>query len=93
MKENYLLKTDGAARLYREVARDLPIIDYHNHLSVGELAEDRRYENLYELWLRSDPYKHRLMRIAGVEQERMGFPSASTVQSPQLEVSQPRLTL
>jgi len=69
MKENYLLKTDGAARLYREVARDLPIIDYHNHLSVGELAEDRRYENLYELWLRSDPYKHRLMRIAGVPEE------------------------
>ena len=69
MNENYLLKTDGAVRLYREYAKELPIIDYHNHLSVKDLAKDRQYEDIYELWLGSDPYKHRLMRIAGVPEE------------------------
>ena len=69
MNENYLLKTDGAVGLYREYAKELPIIDYHNHLSVKDLAKDRQYEDIYELWLGSDPYKHRLMRIAGVPEE------------------------
>ena len=49
MNENYLLKTDGAVRLYREYAKELPIIDYHNHLSVKDLAKDRQYEDIYEL--------------------------------------------
>ena len=66
MDENFLLKTDGARALY-QVAKDLPIIDFHNHLSVAEMAADRQFENLTRLWLTSDPYKHRLMRICGVE--------------------------
>ncbi|MBQ8805540.1 MAG: glucuronate isomerase [Bacteroidaceae bacterium] len=68
MDENFLLKTDGARKLYR-VAKDLPIIDFHNHLSVAEMAADRQFENLTRLWLTSDPYKHRLMRICGVEEK------------------------
>ena len=68
MKETYLLKTKSAERLYCEVARDLPILDYHNHVLVADIAADRRFDNLYELWLASDPYKHRLMRICGVEE-------------------------
>ncbi len=64
----YLLKTDGAARLYAEFARDLPIIDFHNHVSVADIASDRCYDDLTELWLTADPYKHRLMRICGVEE-------------------------
>lgn len=68
MDENFLLKTDGARKLYR-VAKDLPIIDFHNHLSVAEMAADRQFENLTQLWLTSDPYKHRLMRICGVEEK------------------------
>lgn len=68
MKETYLLKTDPAHRLYFEVAKDLPIIDFHNHVSVRDLAVNRRFENLGELWLTSDPYKHRLMRICGIEE-------------------------
>ena len=67
MKENYLLKTEGARRLYA-AAKDLPIIDFHNHLSVADIRADRRYENLTELWLAPDPYKHRLMRICGVDE-------------------------
>ena len=67
MKENYLLKTEGARRLYATV-RELPIIDFHNHISVADLHTDRRYGDLTELWLTPDPYKHRLMRICGVEE-------------------------
>ena len=66
MNEGYLLKTKNAERLYFEHAKELPIIDFHNHVSVTDIASDRRFENLYELWLASDPYKHRLMRICGV---------------------------
>lgn len=66
MKETYLLKTKNAERLYREAARDLPIVDFHNHLSAADIAENRRFDNLTELWITPDPYKHRLMRICGV---------------------------
>ena len=68
MKDTYLLKTENAQRLYRNFARDLPIIDYHNHLSVADIVNNRRFDNLTELWIASDPYKHRLMRICGVEE-------------------------
>jgi glucuronate isomerase len=43
-----------------------PIIDYHSHLSAADIAADRRFENLTEIWIAHDPYKHRAMRIAGV---------------------------
>ena len=68
MNEKYLLKTEDAERLYFEYASSLPIIDFHNHVSASDIATDRRFENLYELWLASDPYKHRLMRICGVDE-------------------------
>ncbi len=68
MKSDYLLKTENAKRLYNEYASSLPIIDFHNHVSVSDIVQNRRFENLYELWLASDPYKHRLMRICGVKE-------------------------
>lgn len=66
MTENYLLKTENAKRLYFEAAANLPIIDFHNHISVSDIAENKSYGNIYELWLKPDPYKHRLMRICGI---------------------------
>ena len=63
-----MLKTEGARYLYETYAKGLPIIDFHNHISVADIAKDRRFENLTELWLAPDPYKHRLMRICGVEE-------------------------
>jgi len=68
VRQNYLLRTKNAERLYAEVARDLPIIDFHNHVSVADIASDRKYRDLCELWITSDPYKHRLMRICGVDE-------------------------
>lgn len=67
MNQNFLLKTEGARQLY-EQARALPIIDFHNHLGVADIKADRRYDNIVSLWLAPDPYKHRLMRICGVEE-------------------------
>lgn len=66
MNSAYLLKTKNAERLYREVAQNLPIIDFHNHIAVADIANNRRFENLSALWLAPDPYKHRLMRINGI---------------------------
>lgn len=69
VNEDFLLSTPMARRLYHECAKNLPIIDYHNHLNAQELLADGSYENLARLWLISDPYKHRAMRICGVEEK------------------------
>ncbi len=66
----FLLQNDTAVALFQSVA-DLPIVDYHNHLSPADLASNRRYENLTQLWLSLDPYKHRMMRINGVPEEQI----------------------
>ena len=64
--ENFLLQNDRAVELYHRYARDLPIIDYHCHLPPAEVAKDRRFENLTQIWLAGDHYKWRAMRTAGV---------------------------
>ena len=69
MKKDFLLKSAQAQRLYENHAKDLPIIDFHNHISVSDLANDKAYSNITELWIATDPYKHRLMRICGVEEK------------------------
>jgi glucuronate isomerase len=66
IQDNFLLQSATARRLYHDVAAKLPLIDYHNHLDARGLADDRRFADLTELWIASDPYKHRAMRIAGV---------------------------
>lgn len=68
MDNNFLLKTEDAVRLYNETAKNLPIIDFHNHLSLADLCGDRQFESITQLWLDRDPYKHRLMRICGVDE-------------------------
>src|SRR5690606_11482973 len=53
----------------------LPIIDYHCHLDARQLADDYRFTDLAELWVASDPYKHRAMRIAGVPEAQITGPA------------------
>ena len=65
MHSDFLLK-DALSRQLFESVKDLPIIDWHNHLSINDLSSDRHYHDLCELWVASDPYKHRAMRICGV---------------------------
>lgn len=60
-----------ARRLYEEAARDLPIIDFHNHISVKQLQENKPFGDLDQLWLASDPYKHRVMRILGIPEDNI----------------------
>ncbi|SLN23013.1 Uronate isomerase [Aquimixticola soesokkakensis] len=71
LNADFLLDTATARRLYHEVAADLPIIDYHNHLPPAEIAADHHWDNLGELWLAHDHYKWRMMRWAGIEEARV----------------------
>ena len=66
--DDFLLESETAKRLYG-YAKGLPIIDYHCHISPREIAEDRRFENITELWLGGDHYKWRLMRMNGASEE------------------------
>ncbi|MCL2622122.1 MAG: glucuronate isomerase, partial [Planctomycetaceae bacterium] len=66
--DNFLLGTPAAVRLYHEFAAEMPILDYHCHLPVRDIAEDRRFENLTQIWLAGDHYKWRAMRAAGVDE-------------------------
>ncbi|MGF1452455.1 MAG: glucuronate isomerase [Opitutales bacterium] len=66
--DDFLLQTDTARRLYHEVAKDQPIIDYHCHLPPEDVANDRRFGNLSEVWLGGDHYKWRAMRTNGVDE-------------------------
>jgi glucuronate isomerase len=66
--ENFLLQTDQAVELYHRFAQDMPILDYHCHLPPREIDENRRFENLTQIWLAGDHYKWRAMRTAGVSE-------------------------
>ena len=68
MDRNFLLTTETARELYHEHAAKMPIIDYHCHLPPREIAEDRRWENIAEVWLGGDHYKWRQMRWNGVDE-------------------------
>jgi glucuronate isomerase len=66
--EDFLLQTETAKRLYHDFAEGMPIFDYHCHLPVREIAEDKTFENLTQIWLKGDHYKWRAMRAVGVEE-------------------------
>ena len=69
LDENFLLHSPTARRLFHEVAKNQPIIDYHCHLSPREIATNHRWANLAEIWLGGDHYKWRLLRANGVAEE------------------------
>jgi glucuronate isomerase len=67
--ENFLLYSKEAEILYHEYAKDMPIIDYHNHLSPKQIAEDLPIANITDAWLSGDHYKWRAMRANGVDEK------------------------
>ena len=69
LNEDFLLSNATGHRLFHEVADHAPIVDLHNHLSAADVADDRVYETLSDLWLGDDHYKWRAMRLAGYEEE------------------------
>lgn len=66
MTDDFLLDTEFARRLYHDYAKDQPIFDYHCHLPPQQVAENYRFKNLYDIWLKGDHYKWRAMRTNGV---------------------------
>jgi glucuronate isomerase len=66
IKEDFLLQSKKARRLYHDYAAEQPIIDYHCHLSAKNISENRQFRNLHEIWLEGDHYKWRAMRANGV---------------------------
>lgn len=68
---DFLLDTRTARRLYHEVAADLPIIDYHNHLPPQAILDDHHWADLGEIWLEGDHYKWRAMRWNGIDEARI----------------------
>lgn len=69
MDENFLLQTATAQKLYHEYAAKMPIFDYHCHINPKDIADDRRFNTITEIWLAGDHYKWRGMRTNGVEEK------------------------
>ena len=68
LHDDFLLRSETARRLYHETAAGLPIYDYHCHLPPEDIARNRRFENLHEIWLEGDHYKWRAMRASGIDE-------------------------
>lgn len=68
LDDNFLLQTETARILYHEYAKQMPIIDYHCHLPPDQIAEDKSFENLAQIWLYGDHYKWRAMRTNGINE-------------------------
>lgn len=68
MDKDFLLSTPTAQTLYHEYAEKTPILDYHCHINPMEIATDRKFDNITQVWLGGDHYKWRLMRSCGVDE-------------------------
>lgn len=67
--DNFLLHNKYAQALYHDYAKQMPIIDYHNHLDPEQLASDHQFENIAQAWLAGDHYKWRAMRTLGIDEK------------------------
>ena len=68
MDKDFLLSNETAKVLYHDYASKMPILDYHCHINPQEIWEDRKFENITQVWLGGDHYKWRVMRGNGVEE-------------------------
>jgi len=68
LSDDFLLKNKFSQQLYHEYAKELPIIDYHNHLPPAEIATNRKFESISAIWLAGDHYKWRAMRTLGIDE-------------------------
>ena len=69
IKNNFLLTTETAEKLYFSYAKDMPIFDYHCHLPEKQILENKPFNDIFEVWLAGDHYKWRLMRNYGINEE------------------------
>lgn len=71
INDTFILKNKTAQKLFSEYAKDMPIIDYHCHINPKEIYEDRKFDNITQVWLGGDHYKWRLMRSNGVSEDEI----------------------
>lgn len=71
LNKNFFLQSPTAQKLYHEYAAQLPIIDYHNHLPVQQIAHNHQFKDITEIWLKGDHYKWRAMRSNGINENRI----------------------
>ncbi len=71
ISNDFILKNETAKQLYNEYAKDMPIIDYHCHINPQEIAENRRFDNITQVWLGGDHYKWRLIRSNGIDENEI----------------------
>jgi glucuronate isomerase len=76
LDENFLLTNETAVRLYNDYAKQMPIIDYHCHLSPQEIYENKRFKNITDAWLYGDHYKWRVMRANGLDESLVTGPAS-----------------
>lgn len=69
LDDNFILQSETAQKLFHEHAKGLPIIDYHCHLNPKDIAENRQFANLTQIWLEGDHYKWRALRANGIDEE------------------------
>ena len=69
MDKDFLLETETAKKLFHDYAEKTPILDYHCHINPKEIAEDRQFDNITQVWLGGDHYKWRFMRSCGVDEK------------------------
>ena len=69
INDNFLLKTEAAKTLYHEFSKNQPIIDYHSHLIPQQIAENKKFDNITQVWLYGDHYKWRAMRANGINEK------------------------
>ena len=67
--DNFLLENSYAEKLYHGYAKNMPIIDYHNHLPPNEIAENKIFDSISEIWIKGDHYKWRAMRTLGIDEK------------------------
>ena len=67
--DNFLLENSFAQGLYHTYAKKMPIIDYHNHLPSQEIAENKIFNSITEVWINGDHYKWRAMRTLGIDEQ------------------------
>ena len=69
MDENFLLSNKTAEKLYHEYSEKMPIIDYHCHINPKEILDNKKFENITQVWLYGDHYKWRAMRTYGIDEK------------------------
>lgn len=69
MDKDFILNTPAAVKLFHEYAENMPVLDYHCHINPEEIAKDRQFDNITQVWLGGDHYKWRFMRSSGVDEK------------------------